>query len=136
MGGSVSAPASRSAGASPLAGCELLDDRSMVVLPIGFAHATRARSQRRNLAFLEQLGRQGLTASWVAVDDLAIKGDRASLAKAHWKKQHEAGKARLSLINFERALRRCASDTLAWAQLCVVVEDDTVLHPAFAVEAK
>ena len=68
MGGSVSAPASRSAGASPLAGCELLDDRSMVVLPIGFAHATRARSQRRNLAFLEQLGRQGLTASWVAVD--------------------------------------------------------------------
>ena len=100
----------------------------LVVLPVGFAKASRETSKTRNLAMIEQLGRQGLTASWVAVDDIPMtfssEAERKTLKQAKWQSQHASGKARLSLVNFRRALLRCLSPELAWAKLCAVVEDD------------
>lgn len=108
------------------------------MLPVGFARPTRETSKTRNLAMTEALAGQGLTASWVAVDDMGIQlsaGQKAALKKAKWQAQHASGKALLSLQNFARALNRCASPAFGWATLCAIIEDDTVLHPDFLAEA-
>ena len=89
---------------------------------------------------LAQLAAQGLTTSVVAIDNMTIDrnltaGKREQLKKGPWENQHRSGKARLSTLNFVKALEQCASPSLGWADLCVIFEDDTVLHPHFMQEA-
>ena len=114
---------------------------AMVFMPIMFAHATRKATQLRNIEMQAQLANQGLLTSMVAIDNMSIDRNttvkkRRELKMGPWENQHRSGKARLSTLNFVRALEQCASPTLSWAELCVIFEDDTILHPNFMQEAQ
>lgn len=107
----------------------------MVMLPIMLTHSSKPAHVGRNTAMIDQLARQALPVSPVSVDHLELKvTNRSNMLKAHWAAQHASGKARLSARNVLLALERCMEPSFAWASSCVVIEDDTRIHPYFAAE--
>ena len=111
--------------------------KPMVVLPIVFTHSSKPSHVRRLTAMMDQLAKQALPSSPVSVDHLELKlASAASVRKAHWAVQHASGKARLSARNVLLAVERCADPSFDWASSCVVIEDDTQLHPRFATEVE
>lgn len=107
----------------------------MVVLPIMFTNSSRSEHVRRNRAMTHQLSAQALPSSIISIDRLRLRVPGAqNMLKAHWSAQHASGKARLSARNVLLALERCIHPSFSWARSCVVIEDDTRLHPRFAAE--